>query len=181
MYERGNSPITAAAAENTGAMTCTAGQSESGVTYEDLKDNLIALPETIGETKVVSQDANGTFTVTLLDAKESVARGTVETTKKTFGFQYTNIFGQKEMAFEVYLSCEWNNDGANSKINVLNGSYKEIGGGYKCEWVDSSYTENFCTLRLDVTKTGIGTGTYVFTAMLSTAEPKHISFDYGLL
>lgn len=173
-------PMTVKAEENANVIVCTEEQAGE-ITYEDIKDDLIALPENVGETKVVACDEEGVLTVTLLDSTESNTRSTSKVSKKTYGFQYTTVLGEKKLAYEVYLTCNWTEDGENSKINSFNGEYKEIDGGYSCEWTDSSYTENLCMLELKVSKTGVGTGYYRFTAYLTVNEDKYINFDYILL
>lgn len=170
-------PVTVMAADTMNTITCVEGQAER-TTYLDSNIQLIDLPEVVGETNVVKQDENGVLTVTLLHSEESVTRGTNRTSKKNYGFQYTNIFGQKLTAFNVYLSCDWVIDGVNTKIDVLNGSFEEVGGGYKCEWVDSRYTEVYCELFLDVTKAGTGTGTYVFGASV-VPDPGNEQNNFG--
>lgn len=156
-------------------------KNEQQIMYEKMTSKSIVLPENVGETKIVEQDEYGTLTVTLVESWESKARGTDKTARHAYSFQYTTILGVKEEAYTVSLTCNWTEDGEDSKINNLQGTYQEIAGGYSCEWTDSTYGTNHCMLELKVSKAGVGTGYYVFSAILSFGNPKKITFSYALI
>ena len=133
--------------------------------------------QNVGETIILKEDENGTFSVTLISYDtNSNARSSVQENVATFIFQYTNILGIKSDAYKVIMTCNWNKDGVNSKINSLHGTYEIIKSGFSCEWVDSSYTEYFCWLELKATY-GSSQMNTTFSATLSPVDEPVLIMD----
>lgn len=138
-----------------------------------VQSTLYVTSQNVGETVILYSDENGTLSVTL----DSYCAGSKSRSSNTqedvavYTFTHTNILGITYNAYKVTMTCNWENNGFDSKINKLSGIYEIINSSFSCEWTDSSYTEYFCYLDLKATK-GSTYANMRFTAMLlATDEP----------
>lgn len=174
----GGNSMVVNAAQSSSQIICD--EQSSKTSTEEIPENRIALPKNIGETNIIYQDEDGTFSVTLIEASENLTRGTDKVNNATYEFTYKNILGITKTAYKVYLTCKWTQDGTDSKLNSLEGRYEVVSDSYSCEWVDSSYGVYRCTLDLAVKKNSVLAGTYQFMASIFPVEeaPDKVDFDY---
>lgn len=141
--------------------------------YQPVKSMLYVTPQNVGETVILHSDENGTLSVTL-DSYCSGSKSRSSNTQEdvaVYTFTHTNILGVTSDAYRVTMTCNWENNGSDSKINKLSGVYEIINSSFSCEWTNSSYTEYFCYLDLRATK-GSTYADIRFTALLlATDEP----------
>lgn len=165
------SSITAMAEEQSDAIICN-----EQLLQQNEQMEMCALPENVGDTVIIGEDANGMLSVTLVDYSESNTRSTSKTSKATYKFTYETFLGIKKDAFEVNLACDWIQDGLNSKIVELRGSAQELGGGYSCEWTDSG-NDSTCIYWLELTVAKSGTYRFIATLFPDVDNPT-LSFGY---
>lgn len=70
----------------------------------------------------------------------SSLRGYNMSTSQVFNFTFQDIFGNTKDAFKMKLVCNWYNNGANSYINNLEGTYTVLDNSFRCEWDVSGET-----------------------------------------
>ncbi len=137
----------------------------------------LELPTEIGESKIVSQDENGTMTVTLVEANDSdnnLSRAAT-TSSRTFVYNYTSLGVTKE-AFRVALECNWNRNGKNSTITNLKGTYTVKASTFSCSWDKDSYSsQTYHALYLNVYH-GSSSTYYIFSATVVPKDSPYISF-----
>ncbi|MDE6956540.1 MAG: hypothetical protein K2O96_00340 [Lachnospiraceae bacterium] len=152
--------------------------SEQAEHYEKVMSGQdMELPTEIGESKIVSQDENGTMTVTLVEANDSdnnLSRDAT-TSSRTFVYNYTSL-GVTREAFRVALVCSWNRNGKNSYITNLKGTYTVKDSSFSCSWDKDSYSSQaYHALYLNVYHGGSSTY-YIFSATVVPTDSPYISF-----
>lgn len=76
--------------------------------------------------------------------------------------------GEKEKAFTVTLKCNWDNDGKNSKIANLIGTYTVWNNSFECKWTGENYSlDGYHALPSNVSRY-FDNYLYIFDALLNT-------------
>ncbi len=149
---------------------------QRAITYNDLA---------VGETQFAGQFEDGTaLYVTLISDTNSdpMTRATSKVTSKSWMFQTVNVFGVKVDAFKVAMKCYWTEDGSDSEIQTLNGTYTIYDSSFTCSWDEDNASANptYHALPLDVYHGG-GSAYYIFDAILNTlVSPATCTISYGV-
>lgn len=116
--------------------------------------------------------------MTLVSSTKSKTRSVAEVNTNSYVFTYTNIWNVTYELFKVTMTCEWINDGYDSKINVLTGVYEIIKDGCWCEWTDSYYCETNSWLEMIGYRNISSYMEIRFVATLVPMEEPYFELDY---
>lgn len=142
-------------------------------------------PTRDGQVQVVEKFQDGsTLYVELIEENETspyASTRAAQTKSRTYKFYTKNIFGQKKDAFSVTTTCYWNNNGTNSAIQRLSGTYSISDSDFSCRWDNDHKSETIydCALPLEVTAGLHGNQYYTFYATLNAfTNPPSLDMGY---
>ena len=135
-----------------------------------------------GEVQEVTTFEDGTVLyVTAIDENEtsSVTRSAQYDTR-SFMFYTENWLGQKIDGFKVKMECYWNEDGMDSSIDNLVGTWTRYDNRFTLRWDDDAYVaQTYHSLGLNITHTS-GNAYYIFSALINILlDPPECDIDYG--
>lgn len=142
-------------------------------------------PTRNGQVQMVEKYQDGSILyVELIEENETspyASTRAAQTRTRTYKFYTKNIFGQKKDAFSVTTTCYWNNDGTNSAIQRLHGTYSVSDSNFSCRWDNDHKSESIydCALPLEVTSGMHGNQYYTFYATLNAfTNPPSLDMGY---
>ena len=91
-----------------------------------------------------------------------------------------NWLGQKIDGFKVKMECYWNEDGMDSSIDNLVGTWTRYDNRFTLRWDDDAYVaQTYHSLGLNITHTS-GNAYYIFSALINILlDPPECDIDYG--
>lgn len=165
---------------NEFSLDCTS-LSEAEIEYIE---NLMFREYKSGDIIILKESLFETFYVEVFDDTTADEDGIMPvssyvTETKKFVFAKT-VLGVKQQLFSVKLTCYWIDNGQNSSIINLKGTYSIIAAGVTCSWDPTySFSSDFLhTICLDYTYNyGRSNGALIIGASLSEIIPAFISYD----
>lgn len=94
----------------------------------------------VGESIVWGQMGNETLSIKLVESSVAPTRGMARSTSQIYDLQSKTIFGIDKTLVRVTMTCNWYEDGKDSYISSLNGSYTKLDSAVTCLWEESHYT-----------------------------------------
>lgn len=135
-----------------------------------------------GEVQEVTTFEDGTVLyVTAIDENEtSSATRSAQYDTRSFMFYTENWLGQKIDGFKVKMECYWNEDGMDSSIDNLVGTWTRYDNRFTLRWDDDAYVaQAYHSLGLNITHTS-GNAYYIFSALINILlDPPECDIDYG--